>query len=100
MSVHDADTATAPIFLLGQCGFSSVLHESIILGLLLIHCDDKFLMQASEDVLIALNLKLELLVGRAHVLHLLINDLLHFEQVSLILLIHAIKVVVKDLKRL
>ena len=57
-------------------------------------------MQASEDVLIALNLKLELFVGRAHVLHLLINDLLHFEQVSLILLIHAIKVVVKDLKRL
>ena len=57
-------------------------------------------MQTTEDVLIALNLKAELLVGRTHVLHLLIDNLLHFEQITLILLIHVIEVVVEDLKRL
>ena len=57
-------------------------------------------MQASEDVLIAFDLKLELLVCRTHVLHLLIYQLLHFEQISLILLIHVVKVVMQHLERL
>ena len=55
-------------------------------------------MQTTEDVLIALNLKTELLVGRTHVLHLFIDHLLHFKQITLILLIHVIEVVVEDLK--
>ena len=54
-------------------------------------------MQAAEDVLIAFDLKLELLVCRTHVLHLLIYDLLHFQQVSLILLIHVVEIVVQHL---
>ena len=57
-------------------------------------------MQASEDVLIAFDLKLELLISRSHILHLLIYDLLHFEQISLILLIHVVKVVMQHLERL
>ena len=57
-------------------------------------------MQAAEYILIALNFELELLVRRTHVLHFLIDHLLHFKQISLILLIHLIEVVVQDLKRL
>ena len=54
-------------------------------------------MQAAEDVLIAFDLELELLVSCTHVLHLFIDDLLHFEQISLILMIHVVEVVMQHL---
>ena len=49
--------------------------------------------------MIALKFKDKLLIRSAHVFHLLVNHLLHLEQLSFILLRHLVEVVVQDLQR-
>ena len=49
--------------------------------------------------MITLKFKDKLLIRSAHVFHLLVNHLLHLEQLSFILLRHLVEVVVQDLQR-
>ena len=49
--------------------------------------------------MVALKFKDELLIRSAHVFHLLVNHLLHLEQLSFVLLCHLVEVVVQDLQR-
>ena len=49
--------------------------------------------------MIALKFKDKLLIRSAHVFHLLVNHLLHLEQLSFVLLCHVVEVVVQDLQR-
>ena len=50
-------------------------------------------MQAAEQVLIPLYLEDKRLVGCSHIFHLLIDQLLHLNQVGLVLRIHVVEVV-------
>jgi len=57
--IHDTDTPTSSVFLLSECGLSSVLHQCLILFLFLVHGQLKLLVEASKQVLIAIELERE-----------------------------------------
>ena len=57
------------------------------------------MLEGTEETLVAFKFKDKLLIRSAHVFHLLVNHLLHLEQLSFVLLCHLVEVIVQDLQR-
>ena len=83
MGIHHTDTATSSIFLLCLARLASIFHQCLILCLLFIHRNHELLMQTTEKILVTLELKGESMVCSAHLFHILIDHLFHFNHTLL-----------------
>ena len=95
---HRYATPTTPVLLLSLIRRSRILHHLFILHLFLLHGQNQLLLQRAEQRLVAIQLHHELLIGRSHVPHLLINQMLHLGHIRFIFVADLVKVVVKNLE--